>query len=545
MAENQPNMEFQFVNSTIHAPTVPRDLAIRALIRKQAMKKASAERRRDGNYGKHNLRQFPVFIVDQENNNGQTPVQVKEPSSSPDKSASSSSASEKLIGPYTGGKHVEEKHKAVRSNGNKADENGNGNGVDRQRWLAQTLTNNFPGSLSAKGYELTSMKSGFDILDLSTLATLHIGRAARAALSQNPHHLIYQLRSRKQWSYLSYLPSLYGHVPCLSDAADCVIARARQIVSPHEKWEAAVITFYVKALDSLQKALDNPKQRYKPEVLCATEILALYELLDPSGETAWIRHAAGAAKLIQLRGPKNYNTEFEKALFMAHTGPIMTECLLNSERCFLEQKPWQKVFRSLIVDNGFQISDQSETTVSLIMLKAFIPGFFVDVTSIICSSRSADSDFVHTIASNLREQRAKLLKWNTRYAKVLQQYPDMRPGSTEYDSHCKVYATYLSCIMISSRLLAAISGYERAELEATTQGFADEMIEMDLRVKSSSEQTCLFMAQTRGVAGSIKLTAADWRDGYVEEDDSGASSRGLLENWKLERWCKSLARKMA
>ena len=275
MAENQPKMEFQFVNSTINAPTVPRDLAIRALIRKQAMKKASAARRRDGNYGKHNLRQYPVFVVDQENNNGQTIVEVKEQSSSPDES--SSSTSEKSISPYDGGKHLKEEHKAVRSNGNKADKNGNG--IDRQRWLATlTLTENLPGSLSAKGYELTSMKSDFDILGLSTLATLHIGRAARAALSQNPYHLIYQLRSHKQWSYLSYLPSLYGHVPCLSDAADCVIARARQIISPHENWEAAVITFYVKALDSLQKALDNPKQRYRPEVLCATEILALYEV---------------------------------------------------------------------------------------------------------------------------------------------------------------------------------------------------------------------------------------------------------------------------
>lgn len=108
-------------------------------------------------------------------------------------------------------------------------------------------TNGLPGTLSAKGYELTSMKCDFDLLDLSTLATLHVGRAARAALSQDPYHLIYQLRSHKKFSYLNYLPSLYGHVPCLSDAADCVIARARQIISPHENWEAAVITFYVKA----------------------------------------------------------------------------------------------------------------------------------------------------------------------------------------------------------------------------------------------------------------------------------------------------------
>jgi hypothetical protein len=96
----------------------------------------------------------------------------------------------------------------------------------------------------------------------------------------------------------------------------------------------------VKALDSLQKALDDPSERYKAEVLCATEILALYEvrfrseralkkaliisqLLDPFGETAWIRHAAGAARLIQLRGTNSYTSDFEKALFVAHTGPIV------------------------------------------------------------------------------------------------------------------------------------------------------------------------------------------------------------------------------
>jgi hypothetical protein len=51
--------------------------------------------------------------------------------------------------------------------------------------------------------------------------------------------------------------------------------------------------------------------------------LTTVQLLDPFGETAWIRHAAGAARLIQLRGTKSYNSEFEKALFMAHTGPIV------------------------------------------------------------------------------------------------------------------------------------------------------------------------------------------------------------------------------
>jgi hypothetical protein len=57
-------------------------------------------------------------------------------------------------------------------------------------------------------------------------------------------------------------------------------------------------------------------------VVWASQLMVL-QLLDPLGETAWIRHAAGAARLIQLRGPKSYNSEFEKALLVAHTGPIV------------------------------------------------------------------------------------------------------------------------------------------------------------------------------------------------------------------------------
>jgi len=106
-----------------------------------------------------------------------------------------------------------------------------------------------------------------------------------------------------------------------------VIVRSRQIISPEQEWEHVVIASYLKALESLQKALDCPQQRYQPEVLCATEILSLYELLDPSGETAWVRHSQGAAKLILVRGPKSYKTEFEKALFLAMTVPIVRTLL--------------------------------------------------------------------------------------------------------------------------------------------------------------------------------------------------------------------------
>jgi hypothetical protein len=241
--------EFQFVNSTIASPRVPQDLAVRALIRKQAMKKASAARRRDGNYGKHNLRQYPVFILDESNNTDAPTVNVND-----------------------SGHELDHPTQIARLKNTRT-------AIQRQQWLAKfTHIETVPASIPSRGYEWTSMKSDFDILDLSNMATLHVNRAARAALSKNPQQFILQVRATKQWSYLSFLPSRYGQISCLSDATDCVIARARQIISPNRNTETAVISSYVKALDSLQKALDSPLERFKPEVLCATEILALYEV---------------------------------------------------------------------------------------------------------------------------------------------------------------------------------------------------------------------------------------------------------------------------
>lgn len=59
MASGSFDTKFAFVNSSDSA--VPKDPGIRLLIRKQAMKKAGAARRSRRNYGKNNLRQFPIY----------------------------------------------------------------------------------------------------------------------------------------------------------------------------------------------------------------------------------------------------------------------------------------------------------------------------------------------------------------------------------------------------------------------------------------------------------------------------------------------------
>lgn len=50
-------------------------------------------------------------------------------------------------------------------------------------------------------------------------------------------------------------------------------------------------------------------------------------MLDIDGGQSWIRHSSGATSLIKLRGPHRYKDEFEKALFLAHAGQIVSKLI--------------------------------------------------------------------------------------------------------------------------------------------------------------------------------------------------------------------------
>ncbi|KAA8575295.1 hypothetical protein EYC84_004474 [Monilinia fructicola] len=575
-------MEFQFVNSTPLNPSMPQDLAVRALIRKQAMKKASAARRRDGNYGKHNnLRQYPVFVLDEKIDREESGARVVENGVNRDKKVANGNENGKNKGEGTvgGGRYTANTHRQLEyhpSNFDATNRAGTKNSTvnsnnkhknlhimaedkvqeeersldstdrEKQRWhirmgmLPFNPANTIPPSIfSPTSYEIMLSKFGFDIMELSTLATLHVGRSTRRALCQSPESIVHQMRTQKQWSFLSFLPTRYGHNACLSAAADCVVARARQIISPPQQtsfWEPLVLAHYITALETLQRALDSPKTRYQPEVLCATEILALYELLEPSGEAAWIRHSAGAARLILLRTPESYTTDFERALFMGHTGPIMTEALLNGERCFLEQGAWQTLLLSIISkDEYYTISDRSEIVVHLIMTKSNIPGTFWDMTQLLCAPRAPPPAHITRLQSWTRELRARFLAWRTRYREILRAAGPAPEGTMEYDRRAKAYATFLSCIMFANRLVGCVSAGERVALERETQGLAGEMLELAGRVRGASRAADLFMQQTIGVAMAIRASRHDFEEGVGRRDPGGLRD-GFVEREVFERW---------
>lgn len=223
----------------------------------------------------------------------------------------------------------------------------------------------------------------------------------------------------------------------------------------------------------------------------------------------------------------------------------MTEALLNNEHCFLETDAWKAVFRSVIKEDGL-ISDRSAIVVELMVLKSNIPGLFHDVAELTQREGELDKLEVNVLACTIHDLRVDLLKWHTQYEQLLSSAPEILPGSPEYDRGCKTFGTYLSCVIIVSRLLGALSPSERVELENETLMLSNHMLALEVEARATSSSVCIFMAQTLGVSRATIATSKDWLFGETVEtldDTPKEETRDVIASWKFDRWNTALGRK--
>lgn len=148
-------------------------------------------------------------------------------------------------------------------------------GVD----LAWPATYSIYSPMQARGYEAMRMEFDVDLTDLSVLAGFNIGHGAATAVATDPLRLTTLMQCR-QWSFLDWVPSLYGNSHVVTTATDCVAAKVRSILSPSERRDGLmkVLSLYSKALRALTKAVSDSDACLSPEVLCATQIMAIYEV---------------------------------------------------------------------------------------------------------------------------------------------------------------------------------------------------------------------------------------------------------------------------
>jgi hypothetical protein len=137
-----------------------------------------------------------------------------------------------------------------------------------------------------------------------------MSRATIQALSNDPPRLKGLLQHRET-SYLDFVPLLYDESALLRLVVDCTMARAQYLLHPNSTiTELTVLKLYGKSLSGLQAALRDSNRWFMPDVLCATQILALYEVRNPFyvtmkianiyGLSCWIFHMQNGGCIILL-----------------------------------------------------------------------------------------------------------------------------------------------------------------------------------------------------------------------------------------------------
>ena len=104
---------------------------------------------------------------------------------------------------------------------------------------------------------------------------------------------------------------------------------------------------YGRTLLKLNKSLQDPKEGLASDTLSATVLLTFYEMLNCTENNSWVRHAGGAAQLMQVRGVARHQTDFDRAMFVACRYAIVLESYQTGKRCFLSSAPWRKLSQEI------------------------------------------------------------------------------------------------------------------------------------------------------------------------------------------------------
>ncbi|KAF2111233.1 hypothetical protein BDV96DRAFT_189386 [Lophiotrema nucula] len=414
---------------------------------------------------------------------------------------------------------------------------------DPKRWIAApypaskslfSLQTSRPFPLS--GMELLVRNLGLDPLDLSALSSVHIGAAASAVLYSDPTQL-QDVLSCRQKSYFSHVAARFGHVNVLDDAFRCLVIMAHSLLIPTQRpTDAVVLSQYGKALRSLQSAINQETLRHSSEVLCATSILASYEILNSSsGRTnsaSWSQHVAGAARLIQDRGPEQFTTDFDRALLISFVYPVCADSFLNNEPCFLDDPSWIQVLdASVIEDEDF--SDGSKLGIELMKIMVKLSGLARRTSLAVAAQDTLRGEHLHVLETDIRNACSAAVAWRRKFNTSLMT-AEKRNERDDFGKRHELLATELIIHVTLSRMLCAIVLDDRPYLDEEVQNMAQELRDLKKGVENN-KRASFFLAQKTIVSDASIAT---------HEIFQVAVDRGkIVEQSRLLEFCKELGRK--
>ncbi|KAF4340719.1 hypothetical protein FBEOM_5358 [Fusarium beomiforme] len=485
---------FVFITST-GRPGQAESEVDRQRIRRHAMRSMAIARRAKGDYGQHNRRQLPLFLEP-------TASKVKE----------NTSLQQELFN------------------------------------SALEVAHMVPSPLSAQGYELAKLTYGFELLSLSALASVHLSRASVRILASSPTRLqiLAQLRHP---SWLDFVPARYAESRLLQAAVDCTLARAHRSLHPDSGIsETAVVKLYLKALSQLQEALGDKLERRwaRADVLCAIKILAFYEFLQFSQSAQWLHHIAGARKLMRLRGPENYSTDFEQQMLMSQIGTIFHESMSIGEDCFLEELKWKALLSSIAAverpTNLIKSLDCHPLLSSLWIHASPAARLFRQTSVCVNGTGANDPGTILQLVLEAYQTRQNLLKWREDFVKFAAELqPDLHSSRLR-----ELLGVSFAVQIVLNRIIIALQPRAAAArtFEKETQAFADRIIVLcHEATEESLPISNMLLAEKIVIANATKESEEDWM--WAVSGETYSTSQGIqcIPATIFEKWYIALDRR--
>jgi hypothetical protein len=262
------------------------------------------------------------------------------------------------------------------------------------------------------------------------------------------------------------LPERLGKSRVLDSAIRCFSLHHLGRINDDERLIYAARSSYVEGLSRLQRALGHRKYWSSSETFSAAMVLCLYEMfVCPTSYDGWMKHAAGMARLAQLRGPESFMNPFDIIMFVAFRGIWVMDALFNNKDTFLREPRWQKVTEEKWDPSTSQ--EQHELMEEMSLIIAFFPALVRDGIQMRDLSAQGYIDFAQVVDLTNRalELYCRLKTWDARWTACVGPPEDvpsptgdaMFPTVSKYPSFAigTIYCGYYACRIIVHEVLKA------------------------------------------------------------------------------------------
>jgi endoglycosylceramidase len=173
---------------------------------------------------------------------------------------------------------------------------------------------------------------------------------------------------------------------------------------------ASCRSMYSRCLQCLADLIRNPQTVKSDHTLGAAVMLAIYEMLDGTGQNSWLTHSRGITALFRHRGARAHSQGVGHMLLIAFRSFLVADALIRGEPCFLAEPEWRSIIKGAVrqeglLGKGSKLGDLIEYSFHEITI---VPGLVARTRSLSIKLTHGSPERRQNLMSELMQSRERL-----------------------------------------------------------------------------------------------------------------------------------------